>query len=294
MGVKVLGFAHNLNFSLNKKRMEMMKKEKSPWASKMKLLLALPIIALLVFAFAKKEYVMTEAENTSINVQSEIDEGIITNDLITVKGKVTDSEGNPMTGANVVLKGTTNGTVVDRQGEFQLETPKKFTLVVSYVGYETVQGTFSSENKESLEVMMNLKKGVFNIKLPDVNDPNFKMQLPPPPPPKDYKKVDKEILYEVVEQMPYYQNGGMSRLALELKKQIDWVLDKTNDRGEALVGFTVGADGKIINPHITKSAGSKRLDESAVKIINKLDNWSPARQRGKKVPVDLTVPVNFN
>ncbi|MDZ7606612.1 MAG: M56 family metallopeptidase [Cyclobacteriaceae bacterium] len=57
MGVKVMGFAHNLNFSLNKKRMEMMKKEKSPGVSKMKLLLALPVIALLVFAFAKKRII---------------------------------------------------------------------------------------------------------------------------------------------------------------------------------------------------------------------------------------------
>ena len=45
--------------------MKMMKKEKSPGASKMKLLLVLPIIALLVFAFAKKEYVMVNAEDTS-------------------------------------------------------------------------------------------------------------------------------------------------------------------------------------------------------------------------------------
>jgi TonB family protein len=297
MGVKVLGFAHNLNFSLNKKRMEMMKKEKSPWASKMKLLLALPIIALLVFAFAKKEYVMVDAENTSIDVQTEIDEGIITNDLITVKGKVTDIEGNPMTGANVIVKGTNNGTVVDRQGQFLLETPRKFTLLISYVGYKTTETSFTFKDLEKKDGMVgiSMKKSVFNLKLPQIGNKeeliNGEIIEVAPPSPK--KAKDKEI-FTIVEDMPYYGQSGMYELATDLQKQTARVMEKSKDRGEVVVGFTVSSNGAIVNPHIIKSSESKMLDASALKIIQSLDRWRPGVQRGKKVPVDLTVPVNFN
>jgi TonB family protein len=157
------------------------------------------------------------------------------------------------------------------------------------VGYKTINYALVDLKNDELELVM--KKRVFNIKLPDANDPNLKMQLPPPPPPNDMEKRDN--ILKVFENMPYYNNGGMSRLALDIKKEVDWVLDKTKDRGEAVVGFTVGANGKIINPHIRKSADSKMLDESAVKIVAKLDNWWAGMQRDKRVPVDLTVPVMF-
>ena len=56
----------------------------------------------------------------------------------TVNGKITDANGEPIIGASVVIKGTTNGTITDFDGNFMLEVPAKATLVVSYVGYKTV------------------------------------------------------------------------------------------------------------------------------------------------------------
>ena len=55
----------------------------------------------------------------------------------TVNGKITDANGEPIIGASVVIKGTTNGTITDFDGNFMLEVPAKATLVVSYVGYKT-------------------------------------------------------------------------------------------------------------------------------------------------------------
>jgi beta-lactamase regulating signal transducer with metallopeptidase domain len=99
MGVKVLGFAHNLNFSLNKKRMKMMKKEKSPWASKMKLLLALPIIALLVFAFSKEEYVYETEQNDELASYERYGEIKVLKEPIRLTGEVMTIEGEAIQGA---------------------------------------------------------------------------------------------------------------------------------------------------------------------------------------------------
>ena len=52
-----------------------------------------------------------------------------------VKGTIVDATGMPVIGANVMVKGTTNGTITDMDGNFSLEAPVGATLVVSYVGY---------------------------------------------------------------------------------------------------------------------------------------------------------------
>ena len=50
-------------------------------------------------------------------------------------GKVVDSTGLPIIGANVYQKGTTNGVITNVDGEFVLEVPKGASIVISYVGY---------------------------------------------------------------------------------------------------------------------------------------------------------------
>ncbi len=56
-----------------------------------------------------------------------------------VKGTVIDASGEPLIGATVIEKGTTNGTATDIDGFFQLNVndAKKAVLVISYVGYAT-------------------------------------------------------------------------------------------------------------------------------------------------------------
>lgn len=52
-----------------------------------------------------------------------------------VRGKVTDNKGEPIVGANVVEKGTTNGTITDMDGNFSLDVSDNAALAVSYIGY---------------------------------------------------------------------------------------------------------------------------------------------------------------
>ncbi|WP_236980805.1 SusC/RagA family TonB-linked outer membrane protein [Membranihabitans maritimus] len=59
----------------------------------------------------------------------------------TVNGTVTDSEGNPLIGANIAVKSRAGlGTVTDFDGKYSLEIPNgPITLVFSYIGYETME-----------------------------------------------------------------------------------------------------------------------------------------------------------
>jgi TonB-linked SusC/RagA family outer membrane protein len=55
----------------------------------------------------------------------------------TVSGMITDSGGVPLPGANVVEKGTTNGTQTDFDGNYTLNVDANATLVISYLGFQT-------------------------------------------------------------------------------------------------------------------------------------------------------------
>jgi len=59
---------------------------------------------------------------------------------ISVKGNVKDSEGLEVIGANVVEKGNPqNGTVTDLNGNFTLTVPQDSYLLISFIGYQTVE-----------------------------------------------------------------------------------------------------------------------------------------------------------
>lgn len=146
-GGPVIPLANSFNYSLNKKRFNMMKQTiKSP-VRKLKLLLVLPLIAGVFYAFAAPRYEF--AEGAAKNNQEIIsDEGIDAPKLISeatenqekeslIKGKVVDEKGEALPGATVIISGTTEGTVTDVYGNFALKTDRKNPLVISFVGYKT-------------------------------------------------------------------------------------------------------------------------------------------------------------
>lgn len=53
----------------------------------------------------------------------------------TIRGKVIDTNGAPVIGANIVEKGTTNGTTTDVEGNFSINAKSGSTLVITFIGY---------------------------------------------------------------------------------------------------------------------------------------------------------------
>ena len=65
-----------------------------------------------------------------------------------ITGTVVDAQGEPIIGASVVIKGTSNGTVTDFDGKFVIaNAPAKGSLVISYVGYRTQTISLSGTNQ---------------------------------------------------------------------------------------------------------------------------------------------------
>ena len=77
----------------------------------------------------------------------------------TISGRITDTSGEPVIGASVVVKGTTNGTITDFDGKFSLNAPAQGTLTISYIGYKKMeipingQRTVNVTLKEDTEIL---------------------------------------------------------------------------------------------------------------------------------------------
>lgn len=70
----------------------------------------------------------------------------------TVTGIVADTKGEAIIGANVVQKGTTNGTITDVNGSFAIDVPANAILKITYIGY--VDQEVAVANKKKLEVKL--------------------------------------------------------------------------------------------------------------------------------------------
>ena len=69
-----------------------------------------------------------------------------------INGIVADEQGEPIIGASVLEKGTTNGTITDLDGRFTLSIGKGTELIVSYVGYTTK--TVKIGNQSTIKIVL--------------------------------------------------------------------------------------------------------------------------------------------
>ena len=76
-----------------------------------------------------------------------------------VSGVIVDNTGEPLIGVNVMVKGTSTGTITDFDGNFTIDIAPPATIVVSYMGYDTQELTVNSSSpvnitlKESTELL---------------------------------------------------------------------------------------------------------------------------------------------
>lgn len=69
---------------------------------------------------------------------------------ISLTGTVTDPSGEPIIGASVIEKGTTNGLITDFDGNFSLNVSPQGSIVISYVGYQTAEVAINGRSNLSI------------------------------------------------------------------------------------------------------------------------------------------------
>ena len=76
-----------------------------------------------------------------------------------ITGVITDQNKEPIIGANVLVKGTTNGTITDLDGKFTLQVPEQAVLEISYIGYITNEISV----KDKIHLTVQLKEDAQNL-----------------------------------------------------------------------------------------------------------------------------------
>lgn len=94
------------------------------------------------FLFNKE---VTKAETGTANRDPNVaDENILVDQAILVTGTVKDEAGQPLAGANILEKGTTNGTITDAYGNYKISVDENATLVFSFVGFKSQEVAVAS------------------------------------------------------------------------------------------------------------------------------------------------------
>ena len=291
VGERLFSMANNLNHQSLKKRITMMTtKKSSPW-QKAKVLVALPMAALAVVAFANPDVervaeqvetesqavvekakadvagVETAAEQQTAEKQEVADEQ---GKNVSVKGVVVQKEdGNPIVGVAVTVRGTKIGAVTDVDGKFHIDNvPVGSWIDVFMIDCEIGSLQVTEQNASNLHFVI-AYDGPSSSKSPGSD------------------------AFDVVEEMPVYP-GGMPAMMDFFNKNMKYPKEAfdAKQEGRVIAQFVVEKDGCITDAHIVKSV-SPALDAEALRIVNAMPNWTPGRQNGKPVRVKYTVPISF-
>ena len=149
---------------------------------KLRLLTILPVFALVLYAFSEPEYRLADAGKGQAPPDA-----VISTLTKEVKGTVVQEDGKPLSGAVVIVQGTTMGTMSDEEGRFALvNVPEDAALVISFVGFESkvMKPSFGSDMKIK---MMRKTFVTDTARVPPPPPPpppgSKQMAAPPPPPP---------------------------------------------------------------------------------------------------------------
>ncbi len=293
MGMQIIGLTNNLNFGINTNRLKMMTKQKSPKIKTIKLVWAMPVLAILLYAFAEPNY-------KAIPNNVEINESVSLNQKeIKISGTIVDENGDPFPGVQIVVKGTTIGTTTDIDGTFNLKIQEEDELAISFIGYKSLDYTaeklFLKNNKivmEKAAIILDLDRMFFGD--PPPPPPKIgegKKDPPPQPPRKNINDRGEEEIFIVVERMPEYP-GGFKALGSYITGMLEKLTKSENIKGKARILFTVDNHGRAGNVRII-SKDNDLAAKGAVTIIENMETWLPGKQRNKPVMVDFILPVEF-
>ena len=150
--------------------------------------------------------------------------------------------------------------------------------------------------------------GVQQCELAEIHNA-LKESKPPPPPPhaiicsditEDESKVEEvakeaetDKIFFTTEQQPEFP-GGMTELMKYLQKSINYPAncEKESIQGRVVVQFVINKDGSICEANVVKPV-HPQLDAEALRVVNAMPNWIPGKQKGERVRVRFTLPVNF-
>ncbi|WP_366519594.1 M56 family metallopeptidase [uncultured Bacteroides sp.] len=277
-----------------KRRITMMNKRRTREIGRTKYLMFLPLAALLMIVsnieavaratqkIASEVIESVKPDETAVVQAQSQSQGTVTTqsqtaltrpqqgkpEKVTYKGKLTDEAGNPLGDVQIItdrkFQSTTVSTV-NTDGEFRVETSSEAGIIFEYTGKD---GRKLMRGYRADELAKMGPDNLVIVLIPVVSSPHG---------------ADPNV-FEVVEKMPEFPNGGMPGLMKYLSDNIRYpeAAKVAGIQGRVTVVFVVDKDGSITNVKTLRGVDAE-LDKEAIRVISSMPKWIPGMQKGKAV-----------
>ena len=194
-----------------------------------------------------------------------------------ISGKVFDEQGTPVPGVNIVLKGTTRGTVSDAEGNYYLPIPEAGgEIMVAMIGFETQEITVQPQT--TVDVQLNTDvKALSEIVIVG-------------------QAVERErsmtASVEYAKAAPFSGKKAFNNY-VSTNLKYPQTAREAGIEGKVVVSFTVLPNGQLTNLKVKKSLGYG-CDEEAIRLIRQGPAWKPATKNGSPMEDKIKVKVSFD
>ena len=192
-----------------------------------------------------------------------------------IRGQVTSAEdGSPISGVNIIIKGSHVGTATDEQGNYQLNIPNaEPTLIYSFIGLQ------NNEVKVG-------KKQVVDVQMARDDSRLSEMVV------TGSRKKGEVITPTVILAHP---EGGDRDFEQYLEKNLRYPAEALAKKveGRVMVEFTVESDGTLTDFIILKGIGSG-CDEELIRLIKEGPKWLPSKVGNVSVNDQAKVRLKFD
>lgn len=190
-----------------------------------------------------------------------------------ITGKITSMEdGSALPGINVVIKGTSIGTVTDLEGEYSITIPQNTdpVLVISFIGLTTEEVNVAGKS----EVDVQLEADVTALSEVVVTGYGISQD--------DSQDV-------IIRAKPITGNAEFKKY---IENNLRYPSDTTEIKGKVVVEFNVLPNGELSNFKIIKSLGPW-FDKEAIRVIQEGPAWKATSRNGVPEKDTVRVKVKF-
>lgn len=252
--------SNNFSFLLTKKRIKMITQSKKAKGVVIKVLLTIPLFALLLFANCKSN----GQEKKSSSEQ-------------TVKTETPAATGNTIT-----FK-LSDGTYLSVPEPFEINVDgQQYYLDLNSIKNDT---TLMLGNHEFYAVKNHDERNSLSVKIDGKDfDINFAGGI---------LKDDSKIYTDAVEVAPEYP-GGYNAMFDFISKNVKYPKESKEKgiEGRVYVQFVVEKDGSLNEITVLRGV-SEDIDAEAIRVVKAMPNWKPGMNEGKTVRVQYVLPFNF-
>lgn len=191
-----------------------------------------------------------------------------------IQGRVTSAEdGSALPGVNVVIKGTTQGTITDVQGNFELESAPNSTLVLSFIGLQSQEVKVGE--RQEVDVAMNLDV----TQLSEVVVTGYGTAT------RDESVPTLNLAHPEI---------GNRAFRDYLEKNIRYPLEALDKKveGRVTAEFFVEMNGSLTNFSIIRGIGAG-CDEELIRLIREGPAWVPTKRNELPVRDKVRVRLKF-